>query len=77
MHPLFIFGFVLHATALAVIGFFVLFAADRATGRPGESANGWGAGCSCWRRSCCSAASSHSPPDGYRAMAGWVGGTTG
>jgi hypothetical protein len=33
MHSLFIFGVLLHATALAVIGFFVLFAAERATGR--------------------------------------------
>jgi hypothetical protein len=44
MHPLFIFGFLLHATALAVIGFFVLFAADRATGRTrriGKWLGGW------------------------------------
>jgi hypothetical protein len=33
MHSMFIFGALLHATALAVIGFFVLFAADRAAGR--------------------------------------------
>lgn len=33
MHSFFIFGVLLHATALTVIGFFVQFAADRATGR--------------------------------------------
>src|SRR5450631_4329938 len=33
MHFLLIFGALLHATALAVIGFFVLFAADRSIGR--------------------------------------------
>jgi hypothetical protein len=33
MHSLLIFGALLHATALAVIGFFVLFAADRSAGR--------------------------------------------
>ena len=33
MHSLLIFGALLHATALAVIGFFVLFAAERSTGR--------------------------------------------
>jgi hypothetical protein len=44
MHPLFIFGFLLHATALAVIGFFVLFAAERASGRIqaiGKWLGGW------------------------------------
>ena len=33
MHPFLILGSLLHATALAVIGFFVLFTADRAGGR--------------------------------------------
>lgn len=32
MHPFMIFGAVLYATTLAVIGFFVLFAASRAAG---------------------------------------------
>ena len=44
MHSLFIFGVLLHATALAVLGFFVLFAADRATGRTqsiGKLLGGW------------------------------------
>jgi hypothetical protein len=44
MHLLFIFGVLLHATALAVIGFFVLFAAERATGRVnsiGKLLGGW------------------------------------
>ena len=44
MHSLFIFGVLLHATALAVIGFFVLFAAQRATGRVssiGKLLGGW------------------------------------
>ena len=33
MHPFFIFAILLHVSLLAVIGFFVLLAADRATGR--------------------------------------------
>ena len=44
MHSLFIFGVLLHATVLSVIGFFVLFAADRATGRTqsiGKLLGGW------------------------------------
>jgi Ca2+/Na+ antiporter len=32
MHPFFIFGALLHATACAVVGFFVLFAATRSAG---------------------------------------------
>lgn len=32
MHPFFIFGALLHATACAVVGFFILFAATRTAG---------------------------------------------